>query len=146
MKPSPPVAAHSPGSHGTTAPRARDTSPRLEVACSCGETEPHEIARCTTADGYRMFLASNGEVSTRFGIFGRFHVATMRAGFDLVSMCDIREVSSLIREWKRARSRARATDASAGSRVFAVLERRAERLRAAESPRPAAPQTTKGDV
>ena len=39
--------------------------------CSCGCTEPHQIARRTTADGVRLAVWSDGAVTLAVGIYLR---------------------------------------------------------------------------
>ena len=143
MTPSHRTAAPSHGHSHAAPPRGRSRQPG--VACSCGDTDDHVVARRITADGYSVFLHSSGEIGSRFHIFGRLPLASMWACLELVCVCDIREISTLIREWKRARSRARATDASAGSEVFRRMDARAAQARAADRTSPAPAVAKEGD-
>jgi hypothetical protein len=82
------------------------------VKCSCGKTEAHEIARRQMADGVDVLLYSDGDVTTRMGIYpkgvGRARSGAsgaLRAGhlvMEEVCLYDWVEVGRLVHAARRA--------------------------------------------
>jgi hypothetical protein len=88
--------------------------------CTCGNTEPHPIARKTTADGVKVHVWSDGMVTDASIIAGylagvgrrKVPVARLWAFAGEVCVFDASELGSLVAEHRRAAKRQAAIDAS----------------------------------
>lgn len=97
----------------------------MKHVCSCGEAEPHVIARRTTADGFMVHVWSDGWLTNRLSeriaklpATHAFQRKELWTALDLVSLVDWAELKTLAREWRRARGLTGATEATARVEVL----------------------------
>ena len=90
------------------------------TTCSCGNTEPHPIARKTTADGVKVHVWSDGMVTDASIIAGylpgvgrkKVPATRLSAFADEVCVFDASELGSLVAEHQKAAKRQATIDAS----------------------------------